>query len=74
MSPVSPQSYRGIVFVQINLLPEDQRAQLIEWLPEVNKIKIQADGQLIDQCITYNDYTFWFQNHYSSINGLDNQI
>ena len=74
MTPVSPQTYRGIIFVQIDQLPEDQRMQLIEWLPETNKITIKAEGKLIDRCITYRDYTIWFQNYYSPFGELDNQL
>lgn len=64
MKPISPQIYRGIEFVQLDKLPEDQKLQLAQWLPGLNKIKIQAENELMDRCITYSDYTFWFENFY----------
>ena len=66
MEPISPQSYKGIIFIQINMLPEAQRHQFIEWLPETRKIKIQAGNYILKDCVTYNDYKFWFTNFFSS--------
>lgn len=69
MEPVSPQIYKGIFFIQINMLPINQRQQFKEWLPETSKIKIQAGNHIMKDCVTYSDYKFWFNNFFWN-NGL----
>jgi|GEM_PF-2844357 len=64
-NPITPQNYRGIEFVHIDNLPKDQRTQLDDWLPITKFIKIKIAENVLDHCVNYTDYLFWYENYYS---------
>ena len=75
MTPrVSPMHYKGVSFVEINALPKDQKTQFEEWVAEPDKINIETDNIIIEQCATYEEYAFWFENHYCPTGSLGDQI
>lgn len=65
MKPISPQNYRGIFYVKLETLPEEQKNQLGNWLPVTDLIKLKVDERIIDNCVNYQDYLFWYENFYS---------
>lgn len=65
MIPISPQVYRGIRYVHLDNLPKDQRSQLNNWMPTTEYIKIKIAEDVIDHCVNYQDYLYWYENFYS---------
>jgi len=65
MNPISPQNYRGIFYVKLETLPEEQKYQLSNWLPATELIKLKVEENIIDNCVNYQDYLFWYENFYS---------
>ncbi len=51
--------YRGIEFVRISILPEDQRAAIHRSIPTDKIIKILKDNSLLKDCVLYSDYIEW---------------
>ncbi|HEX7016045.1 MAG TPA: hypothetical protein VF191_11085 [Cyclobacteriaceae bacterium] len=62
----NPKLYKGIEFVQLKELPEDQQKKITESLNRELFIKILIDGHLHQDCILYKDYKHWFENVYSA--------
>ena len=58
----NPKSYKGIEYVQLNELPEDQQNKIKESLNQDLFIKILVNGQLHQDCILYKDYSYWFES------------
>lgn len=61
---VDPNIYKGIEYVQLNELPEEQKLALKETLSDDLFIKILVNGELRHDCIQYKDYAYWFKNIY----------
>ncbi len=53
--------YRGIEFVRISELPENQKVEIQKWASDGQIIKILKDEQLMSDCVQYKDYTYWFE-------------
>ena len=62
----NPKLYKGIEYVQLNELPEDQRRMIKESLSEELFIKILVDGHLHRNCILYKDYKYWFERVFNA--------
>ncbi len=74
MSPISPQNYRGITFIRLDNLPSDQRSQIGEWMPATEFIKIKIAEDVLDHCLSYQDYLHWFENFYSIEESYESEI
>jgi hypothetical protein len=61
----NPKLYKGIEYVQLKELPEDQQQKIRQSLNRELFIKILIDGQLHQDCILYKDYKHWFENVYN---------
>lgn len=61
----NPKLYKGIEYVQLKELPEDQQQRITQSLNRELFIKILIDGQLHQDCILYKDYKYWFESVYS---------
>ena len=61
---VNPEFYKGIEYVRISSLPEDQKVKISISLPQDKVIKIQIDDKLLPDCIQYADYLIWFEANY----------
>ncbi len=55
----SSEIYKGIEFVRISSLPEDQRAVIWQSLERDKVIKILKADSLLNDCILYTDYIEW---------------
>jgi hypothetical protein len=64
---VNSKIYKGIEYVQLNELPNDQREKISESLNEETLIKILIDEKVVKNCIQYKDYELWFDNIYKPV-------
>ncbi|MEQ8927175.1 MAG: hypothetical protein RLO81_15245 [Fulvivirga sp.] len=56
--------YRGIEFIRISELPENQKEAIKSWATKDVVIKILIDDHLLSDCIQYKDYRVWFETVY----------
>ena len=61
MYKVNPIFYAGIAFVQISSLPKMQYDFLDQHIPSINRIHLTIDGEMLEDCISYEDYEHWYQ-------------
>jgi hypothetical protein len=61
---VNSTIYKGIEFVDISVLPNEQKISLLESIDPELFIKILVDGKLMPRCIQYKDYEEWYDNSY----------
>lgn len=63
--------YKGIEYVRISMLPNDQSARIMASFPKEKIFKILKDDDvIISDCIQYYDYQEWFKKFYQpSANG-----
>jgi hypothetical protein len=55
----TPTLFRGIEFVRVSELPNEQRAKIYESLDKSLLIKIRVDGVTLHDCIQWKDYLSW---------------
>lgn len=53
------ENFKGIEFVRISSLPEDQKEKIWESFHQDKIIKIVKDQALMNDCILYQDYILW---------------
>ena len=61
---VSAENYKGIEFIRISKLPEEQRKQIVQALPSDHIIKILREGELLTDCVQFKHYESWFDQNY----------
>jgi hypothetical protein len=61
---VNSTIYKGIEFVEISALPNEQKTSLMQTVSPDLFIKILVDGKLMPRCIQYKDYEEWYDNSY----------
>jgi hypothetical protein len=61
---VNSTIYKGIEFVEISALPNEQKTSLMQTVSPDLFIKILVDGKLMPRCIQYKDYEEWYDNLY----------
>jgi hypothetical protein len=59
---INSKNFKGIEYIQLNQLPEEQRIKILETLNRNFLIKIMIDGQVLSNCLQYKDYEFWYEN------------
>ena len=59
--------YKGIEFVRISDLPEDQQIQLKNIDSSDLIIKIRTETELLTDCLMYKDYQHWFTSIYTKM-------
>jgi hypothetical protein len=57
-----PEHYKGLVYVRISTLPDDQRNDIRDGYGREKIIKIIRGNSLLNDCILYEDYVNWFKN------------
>ncbi|QSE98009.1 hypothetical protein [Fulvivirga lutea] len=57
--------YRGIEFIRISELPEEQKESIKAWATRGVIIKILVDGQLFSDCVQHKDYKHWYETVFS---------
>lgn len=61
---VSSSFYKGIQYIQVSSLPEEQRESLLTTINGDLFIKILVDGRVIGNCLQFKDYEKWFETVY----------
>ena len=61
---VNSTIYKGIEFVEVSALPNEQKTSLMQTVSPDLFIKILVDGKLMPRCIQYKDYEEWYDNSY----------
>lgn len=61
---VLAENYKGIEFIRISKLPEEQRKQIAQALPSDNIIKILRENELLTDCVQFKHYEAWFEQQY----------
>lgn len=58
--------YKGIEYVELSELPSSQREIISKSLNSELLIKIMIDGKIINECLQYKDYSFWYNSVFKS--------
>jgi hypothetical protein len=61
---VAAENYRGIEFVRISSLPENQKNLFWQSFNKSKIIKILKGDSLLNDCIQYIDYTDWLATNF----------
>jgi hypothetical protein len=59
---VNSTIFKGIEYVQLSQLPEEQRERILETINRNLIIKILIDGKIVGNCLQYKDYDIWYEN------------
>lgn len=72
---VLAENYKGIEFVRLSRLPEEQKALLIQALPADHIIKILRENELLTDCVQFKHYDAWYSKLYKPelLNGEQKQ-
>lgn len=63
---VLAENYKGIEYVRISKLPDEQKANLVQTLPSDKIIKILRENELLTDCVQFKHYDAWFKSHYKN--------
>jgi hypothetical protein len=63
---VKAEIFKGIEYVQITKLPDEQRTKFLESLNRNLVIKLLIDGKIIGNCVQYRDYESWFDSAFKT--------
>jgi hypothetical protein len=70
---MSAEIYKGIEFVRISNLPEDQKNQITQTIDHSKIIKILRGKELLPDCVQVNDYANWMRESFKQeINTIPN--
>lgn len=58
--------YKGIEYVLVDELPENQKGKILLTVSPDLFIKILINGKIVSPCLQYKDYNFWFHHVYKS--------
>ena len=61
---IDSKIYKGIEYIQLNELPQTQREKIAETLNKELLIKIMVNGSIIDNCLQFKDYAYWYNTVY----------
>jgi hypothetical protein len=61
---MSAESYKGIEFVRISNLPEDQKTLITRTIDQSKIIKILRGKELLSDCVQINDYDRWMSESF----------
>lgn len=70
MLKASPTFHKGINFIQISSLPFEQQELFQEWVPQSCIMEMRINNILMDDCVEYQDYTYWFNFQFAQSNTL----
>lgn len=60
------EDFKGITYVRISSLPEEQRASIATSFNSNLVIKILKEGEVLTDCLQYDHYVAWYENIYRS--------
>jgi hypothetical protein len=59
--------YKGIEYIRVADLPEEQQKKFLQTVDYELFIKILIDKKIISDCIQYKDYENWFDRVYNPV-------
>jgi len=59
---LTEEVYRGIHYIRVSELPEDQQELFKEWLPSDQMIKIMIQKVVLEDCVQFHHYEHWYDN------------
>jgi hypothetical protein len=65
---VSSENFKGIEFVRISSLENEEKSLIWKTLGRDKIIKILRDNELLNDCIQYEDYIAWYKQNFSNKN------
>ncbi len=68
MQKAFPHINSGLGYIQLSRLPFNQAIKLRNWLPDTSLITVKAEGDLLDDCIQYSEYEYWFDFNFKEQN------
>jgi len=63
--------YKGIEYIRVSQLPEEEKEQIRNWLNADLIIKIQTNKELLPDCVVYKNYVHWYENIFTKISPAD---
>ena len=66
MEKLESRTYRGIDFIQISELPNEQYNSFMEWVGKDSIITIKMEGQAQKNCVQYSDYSYWYDSVFAN--------
>jgi sensor histidine kinase YesM len=64
---VLAENFKGIEYIRISSLPDDQKNRLYKSLNHKLIINILKDDSLMNDCLQYQHYITWYENIYKAI-------
>jgi hypothetical protein len=64
---VAIENYKGIEFVRISTLPENQKTLLKQSFDKNKIIKILKENSLLSDCVMYSDYLEWLSKNLKAV-------
>jgi hypothetical protein len=61
---IDSKKYKGIEYVQLDELPVMQQDKLRQTINRDLLIKIMIDGKIVNDCLQFKDYSFWYNSVY----------
>jgi hypothetical protein len=58
---IRPEVYKGISYIRLSNLPNDQRQVIAE--TRIRKIKIKTESSILHDCVQYHDYENWYESN-----------
>ena len=68
------ENYKGIEFVRISTLPEDQQKMILTSTLQRKAIKILRDKELLIDCLPYDTYVEWYKQSYKTVPPVSTQL
>lgn len=64
MYKLNPSCQGATEYVRLIDLSDRQAETLLAWLPQSCFTKLKGEEHLMDDCIEYEDYEFWYEHCY----------
>ena len=59
--------YKGIEYIQLSVLPEDQKNEILKSLSDRLVIRILRNDVLLKDCVQFQHYEYWYENIFSKL-------
>lgn len=61
MEKLESKLFKGIEFIQLGDLPDEQYKAFMSWVGQGGIITIRMNGKTCKDCVQYSDYSYWFE-------------
>ena len=65
MTKAYPHITQGTGYIRLSRLPFDQALKLKKWVSDCSFVKVKSENQLLEDCIQFSEYEYWFDCFYS---------